>query len=134
MNASLNVIHLIGRIGVQPEMRYLESGRAMTRLRVATDRPVAADREPKTDWHDVVCFDETAEFANEYLDVGRLVFVAGSLQYRTPEVEGRRMRFAAVVAREVVPLDRRPARSEADEDGEDGQFHPARESALRDAA
>ena len=119
MSASLNMIHLIGHIGVEPEMRYLESGRPVTRLRLATDRPVARGREPQTDWHDVFCWDQTAEFANEYLDVGRLVYVAGRLIYRVREIDGQQRRFAEIVAREIVPLDRRSARSDADEDEDD---------------
>ena len=119
MTTSLNVIHLIGRIGREPDMRYLETGRALTRLRLATDRPGAAGREPQTDWHDVICWGNTAEFAGEHLDVGRLIYVEGRLSYRTREIDGQQRRFAEIVAREIVPLDRKPVPRASDADDDD---------------
>jgi single-strand DNA-binding protein len=129
MSSTLNVIHLIGRVGRTPVMRYLDTGRAVTHVRLATDRPTGPDREPQTDWHDVVCWGDTAEFANEYLDVGRLVYVSGRLAYHEKEIDGQRRRFPEIDAREVVPLDRRPARPDADaaddeDEEDDGQDAP----------
>ena len=134
MTASLNEIHLIGRVGTEPDMRYLDSGRARTRLRLATDRPVGVGREPNVDWHDVICWGPTAEFAGEYLDVGRLVFIAGRVQYHTREIDGQQRRFAEIVALKIVPLDRSPARPQAEEDDQDDHFGTDHEPALRDAA
>lgn len=105
---------LIGRLGQDPEFRYLESGRALARLRVATDRPSRNGAEPETDWHTVVCWDKLAEFAVEYLTTGRLIFVAGRLAYRTYDGrDGQKHRLAEIVAGELFPLDRRPDPSPA---------------------
>jgi single-strand DNA-binding protein len=125
MSPSLNHVHLIGRIGHEPDMRYLESGQCLTRFRLATDRPgrpgtggeTQEPHTPQPDWHQVVCWGQTAEFAGTYLATGRLVYVSGRLAYQTYEGrDGQRHRTVEVVAREVVPLDRPPQREAPDED------------------
>jgi single-strand DNA-binding protein len=90
-------------------MRYSQDGQAITRLSLATDRPGKPGEPSEPDWHSVVCFGKLAEFVNQYVTKGRLVFAAGRLTYRSWESkDGQRRRTAEVVASEVVPLDRRP--------------------------
>ena len=109
MAQSVNRLILIGRIGRDPEMRYLQDGTAVTRLSLATDRPARAGAERETDWHQLVCWDKLAEFANQYVTRGRLVFACGRVTYRSWESrDGQRHRTAEVVASELVLLDRRP--------------------------
>jgi len=124
MAASLNSVHLIGRVGCEPDMRYTGTGECRTKVRLATDRPVPPGAEPKTDWHDVVCWGQLGAFAGEYLDTGRLVYVAGRLAYRTYEVDGQARKVTEIVAREIVPLDDRPAR-DAGAEGEPDDFNSA---------
>ena len=100
-------------------MRYVQDGTAVARLRLATDRPVRPGSERETDWHDVLCWGKLAEFANQYVTRGRLVFVSGRLTYRSWESkDGQRHRTAEIVASELVPLDRRP---ETDADATEGE-------------
>ncbi len=109
MAFAVNRIFLIGRLGRDPEMRYTQEGQAVTTFSLATDRPTRSGAERETDWHNVVCWEKTAEFANEYLAKGRLVFVGGRLTYRNWEGrDGVKRRTAEVVANEVIPLDPRP--------------------------
>jgi single-strand DNA-binding protein len=109
MAFSVNWVHLVGRLGQAPELRYTPEGHAVTRFSLATDRASRAGAEPATDWHQVICWRKLAEFAGEYLAKGRLVAVTGHLTYRTWEDrDGQRRRTAEIVATEVVLLDRRP--------------------------
>ena len=109
MAFAVNKVFLIGRLGRDPEMRYTQEGQAVTTFSLATDRPTRPGAERETDWHNVVCWEKTAEFANEYLAKGRLVFVGGRLTYRSWEGrDGVKRRTAEVVASEVIPLDPRP--------------------------
>jgi single-strand DNA-binding protein len=73
---TFQVTHLIGRLGQDPDMRYTPSGQAVTTFSVATDRPTKPDAESVTDWHQAVCWEKLAEFANQYLTKGRLVIVS----------------------------------------------------------
>jgi single-strand DNA-binding protein len=117
MPYSLNRVELIGRLGQDPNMRFTTAGQTVTRLSLATDRP-SRPGETGTDWHQIVCWDQLAEFAGQHLTRGRLVFVAGRISYRTWEGrDGQRRRSAEIVATEIILLDRRPASDPPDSTG-----------------
>ncbi|MGI8916091.1 MAG: single-stranded DNA-binding protein [Chloroflexota bacterium] len=79
MARSLNVVHLIGRTGREPTMRYTGSGKPYTTFSLATDRRSKADGQTDPDWHAIVCWDKLAEFANQYLSKGRLLGVSSDI-------------------------------------------------------
>ena len=114
MSRTLSRVLVIGHLGRDPDMRYLPDGRASARFSLATDRSGKPGAQVETDWHTVVCWEQLAEFAYEYLSRGRLVFVGGRLVYRAFEGrDGRQHRVAEIVASEIIPLDRRPESSGA---------------------
>ena len=114
---TFQVTYLIGRLGQDPNMRFTTAGQTVTRLSLATDRP-SRPGETGTDWHQIVCWDQLAEFAGQHLTKGRLVFVAGRISYRTWEGrDGQRRRSAEIVAIEIILLDRRPASDPPDSTG-----------------
>ena len=109
MSYSLNRCEFIGRLGRDAELRYTPEGHAVANFSLATDRPVKPDTEAVTDWHRIVCWNQLAEFAGNYLGKGRLVFVAGRLTYRTYEgKDGQKGYATEIIATEVIALDRRP--------------------------
>jgi single-strand DNA-binding protein len=118
---TFQVTYLIGRLGREPELRYTADGQCVTTFRLATNRPVRAGADPETDWHRVVCWGKLGEIAGQYLDKGRLVFVAGRLAYRSWESQdGQQRRATEIVASELILLDRRPdAESRAADDDAD---------------
>ena len=86
MSKTLNKVMLIGRLGKDPEMRYTQSGTAVTSFTLATNRyGMAPDgtRQEETDWHSIVAWDKLAETCNQILTKGRLVYVEGRLQTRS---------------------------------------------------
>ena len=116
---SLNRTDLIGRLGRQPDMRYTAEGHCVTKFSLATNRPVRAGADPETDWHQIVCWGRLAEVAGEYLDKGRLVYVAGRLTYRSWEgQDGQTRRVTEIVASELILLDRRPDAESREVSGE----------------
>jgi len=109
MAFAVNRVFLIGRLGQDPEMRYTPEGQAVTKFSLATDRPTKPGAERQTDWHQIICWGQLAEFAGQYLARGRLVFVGGRLSYRTWEGrDGQKRRAVEIVANEIVLLDHRP--------------------------
>ncbi len=109
MTQSFNQVHLVGRLGRDPELRHIASGQAVARFSLATDRSARAGAPPETDWHDIVCWEGQAEFAGQYLTKGRLVLVVGALQYRSwTGKDGQPRRGAEIRASRLVPLDSRP--------------------------
>jgi single-strand DNA-binding protein len=73
---------IIGRLGNDPEMRFLPSGDPVTTFSVATDRTYTKDgeKQKETTWFRVSVFGKMAEACNTYLTKGKLVFVEGQLR------------------------------------------------------
>ncbi|HBA64863.1 MAG TPA: single-stranded DNA-binding protein, partial [Methylococcaceae bacterium] len=82
----LNKVTLIGRLGADPEVRYMPNGEAVTNINLATSMQwkdkQTGERKESTEWHRVVFFRRLAEIAGEYLKKGSQVYVEGRLQTR----------------------------------------------------
>lgn len=82
----LNKVQIIGRLGADPEARFLPSGDAVTNIKVATTEKwkdkASGEMREETEWHKVSFFGRIAEIAAEYLAKGSLVFVEGSIKTR----------------------------------------------------
>lgn len=76
-------ITVIGRLGRDPEMRYLPTGDAVTGFSMATDRQYNGkdgQKVKETTWFRVSVFGKQAEIANQYLSKGKMVLVEGRLR------------------------------------------------------
>ncbi|MBD5647957.1 MAG: single-stranded DNA-binding protein [Desulfovibrio sp.] len=105
--ASLNLVHLIGHLGRDVELRYSQAGNAVANLSVATDESYTdrdGNKVQRTEWHRVVAYGKTAENCASFLHKGSLVYVEGSLQTRkwtdqngqdryTTEIKAQRVQF-----------------------------------------
>lgn len=74
----INHVVLVGRSGKDSEIRYFESGSAVTRFTLAVNRPV---KDGQTDWFDVEVWGKQAEIAGEYVKKGTLVGVEGRVRW-----------------------------------------------------
>lgn len=87
----LNKVMLIGRLGADPEVRYMPSGDAITNIRLATSMrwkdKQTGERKEETEWHRVVFFRGLAKIAGEYLKKGSQVYVEGRI--RTNKWQGQ---------------------------------------------
>ena len=106
--ANLNRIILIGRLTADPEGRTTTDGLAVTKFRLAVERPVAgAQKEDNVDLIDIVTWQRLAEVCSQYLKKGRLVLVEGRIQNRSFEDQsGQRRWVTEVVARNMTMLDK----------------------------
>ncbi|EFI6737370.1 single-stranded DNA-binding protein, partial [Escherichia coli] len=82
----------VGRLGKDPDVRYIPNGGAVANLQVATseswrDKQTGEMRE-QTEWHRVVLFGKLAEVAGEYLRKGAQVYIEGQLRTRSWEDNG----------------------------------------------
>lgn len=108
----LNRVILIGRLASDPEMKYTPSGIAVTQFRLAVNRPMSAEarqngQEKQVDFISIVAWRQSAEFAHNYLNKGRLVAVEGRLQIREyVTADGQKRRDAEVVVDNLKSLDR----------------------------
>jgi len=76
---SLNVVTLVGRAGIDPDVKYFESGSVKCRLTLAVRRPSRNADQP--DWFTLELWDKTAEIAANYVRKGSLIGVSGSLKF-----------------------------------------------------
>jgi single-strand DNA-binding protein len=112
---NLNKAMLIGRLTRDPEMRYTQSGTAMTRFGLATNRYGSGpdgERKEFTDFHNVVAWNQgkrnLAELCAQFLRKGSLVYVEGRLQTRSWEgQDGQKRTTTEINLADVQFLDSR---------------------------
>lgn len=107
---SLNRVMLIGRVGRDSEMRYTQSGAAVTNFSLATNYvrrdPTSGDQVPETDWHNIVTWEKLAEICGQFVTKGRRVYVEGRLRIRSWEgQDGQKHQRTEIVANQVILLD-----------------------------
>jgi len=84
MARGINKVILVGNLGNDPEVRYSQSGTAMTSISVATSESwkdkTSGEMQERTEWHRVKFFGRLAEIAGEYLKKGSQVYIEGKLR------------------------------------------------------
>jgi single-strand DNA-binding protein len=118
MAGSLNKVMVIGNVGRDPEMRYLQNGTPVTSFSVAASRNWTSpdgERREETEWFNVVAWNKLAETCNQLITKGRKVYIEGRLRTHSWEGQDGQKRYRTeVVATTMILLDSRP-RAAADE-------------------
>lgn len=103
--SSVNKHIIIGRLGQDP--KEIANG-SIVRFSVATeDRwkdKNTGEKKVETDWHQVVCFGQTAGFVLKFLKKGDLVYVTGKSKTRKYEKDGATLYSTEIKAEEVTSL------------------------------
>lgn len=107
----VNRVMLIGNLGKDPDIQFLEGNIAVAKFPLATTETFK-DRTGKlvsqTEWHTVVLWRGLAELAQKYLHKGSLVYIEGRLRTRSWEdKEGNRKFATEVVGDNLIMLDKR---------------------------
>ncbi|MGB0864717.1 MAG: single-stranded DNA-binding protein [Saprospiraceae bacterium] len=110
----LNRVVLVGRVGQDPEIRYLDNNVAVGKFSLATsDRYMGKDGQwvdKPTEWHDIVVWRHLAERAGKELKKGKLVYVEGAISYRKWEdKDGNSRKSIDIVARQFRALETPPS-------------------------
>lgn len=105
----VNKVILIGNLGQDPETRYMPSGGAVTKLRIATNESwkdkQTGEQQERTEWHRVTMFGRLAEIAAEYLRKGSQVYLEGRLQTsKWQDKDGNDRYMTEVIANEMQML------------------------------
>ena len=99
----MNRVFLIGNLASDPESRTTQSGIAQCSFRLAVQRRFkGANGERETDFLPVVCWRQTAEFAQRYLAKGRKVAVEGSIQTRSYDAQDGSKRYVTEIIADSV--------------------------------
>ncbi len=111
MNTLRNKVQLIGHLGADPEMKTLENGNTLTKMRLATSdtyKNAQGEKVTDTQWHQVVAWGKTAEIAGKYLSKGSEVMVEGRLVHRDfTGSDGQKRYFTEVVVNEMLLMDKK---------------------------
>ena len=71
MARGINKVILVGNVGVDPDVRYMPNGNAVTTLSLATSESwkdkQTGDKQERTEWHRIVFYNRLAEIVGEYL-------------------------------------------------------------------
>lgn len=127
-------ITVIGRLGRDPEMRYLPNGDPVTSFSIATDRAYKGkdgQLVKETTWFRVSVFGKSAESTNQYLSKGKMVLVEGRLRVdpktggpqtftRQDGTVGASFEITANTIRFLSPKDEGGAPPSSDDGGMDG--------------
>jgi single-strand DNA-binding protein len=108
MNSLRNSVRLVGNLGMDPDVKNLESNRKVARLSLATSESYKNDKGEKvtdTQWHNLVLWGNQAKFAEEDLKKGDSIAVDGKLTNRSyTDKDGIKRYVCEVVVNEFIKL------------------------------
>ncbi len=118
----VNRVTLIGNLGKDPDLQYLEGNIAVAKFPLATTETFKdknGNQVSQTEWHTVVLWRGLAELSQKYLHKGSLVYIEGRLRTRSWEDKDKVRRFSTeVVGDNLVMLDKRRDNSSDDNSGD----------------
>ena len=98
----MNKVMLIGNVGQDPEVRYVEQGVAVARIRLATtERGYTLQNGTQvpehTDWHTVLLWRKLAEIVEKYVRKGDRIYIEGRIRYTTYDDKQGQRRYATEI-------------------------------------
>lgn len=114
MARGVNKVILVGNVGADPEVRSMPSGNSVATLSIATSEAwkdkQSGEKQERTEWHRVVCFNRLGEIVGEYVRKGTKLYIEGSLRTRKwQDQQGQDRYTTEIVASEIQMLDSRSA-------------------------
>ena len=108
----INKVILIGNVGADPEVRALEGGVKVARLRIATTEWIynrqTQETKEHTEWHNVTLWRNLADVADRFIRKGSQVYIEGSLRTRDwTDKDGNKRYATEIVANDLKMLGRR---------------------------
>jgi single-strand DNA-binding protein len=86
MAKSVNKVILLGNVGKDPEIRATASGMVVASFSLATTdrtKDQSGNWTDRTEWHNLVAFQRTAEIIRDYVKKGSKLYVEGKIQTRS---------------------------------------------------
>ncbi len=106
--ASVNKVILVGNLGKDPEVRYLQSGEAVANVTIATSDAwtdkASGEKKEATEWHRVVFYRRLAEIVEQYLKKGSSIYVEGKLKTRKWTDKDGQERFTTEIVADSMQM------------------------------
>lgn len=96
----INKVLIIGNLGADPEIKYTQGGKAVATISVATTRrwkDREGNKQEETEWHRVVAWEHSANYAKDYLNKGDKVYIEGRLQTRKWQDQNNNDRYTTEI-------------------------------------
>ena len=94
--AGVNKVILVGNLGKDPEVKYLDNGVAVANFSLATTenyKNKEGEKVSQTEWHNIVLWRGLAEVAEKYLKKGASVYIEGKIKTRKWEDKDGNTRY-----------------------------------------
>lgn len=106
---SVNKVILIGTLGGDPDVKWLDGGKCMAKLSVATNEnwkdKVTGEKKQDTQWHKIVLFGKIAEIADNYLNKGSKIYLEGQIKTRKYDKDGEDRYITEILGQQIQFLD-----------------------------
>lgn len=106
--AGVNKVILLGNLGKDPEVRYLEGGTAVANFTLATSETykdrTSGERKSITEWHNVVVWRGLAEIAEKYLKKGSQIYIEGKLRSRQWQDKDGQNRYTTEIVADTMQM------------------------------
>jgi single-strand DNA-binding protein len=104
---SVNKVILVGNVGQDPEVRYLDKTTPVCTLRMATSetyRNKNGEKVTNTEWHSVVLWRGLAEVAEKYVRKGSQIYIEGKLRTRSWDDKDNNKRYTTEIVADVMQM------------------------------
>jgi len=109
--AGVNKVILVGNLGKDPELKYLEGNIARANFSIATSeyhKDKNGNKVEQTEWHNIVVWRSMAESAEKLLKKGTQIYLEGKLQTRQwIDKDGNKRNITEVVGESFLVLQRK---------------------------
>ena len=114
MSKGVNKVQLLGNVGKDPEIRSTSGGMIVASFSLATadrQKDATGNWVDKTEWHNLVCFQRTAEVVRDYVKKGTQLFVEGKIQTRSwdDKESGQKRNKTEILVNELTLLGGKPS-------------------------
>jgi len=99
--SGINKVILVGRLGKDPDIRTFDTGVKKASFTMATSeyrKDKDGNRTELTEWHNIVCWRNLAEIAEQYLAKGKLIYLEGKLRTRSWDENGSKRYITEIEA------------------------------------
>lgn len=107
MSNDLNQCQFIGRLGSDPEVRYMPNGKAVASFSIAVGsqwKLKDGEKQESTEWVNITAFDKLGEICGEYLKKGSQVFISGKMKTDKYEKDGVTKYSTKIIAQDMQML------------------------------
>jgi single-strand DNA-binding protein len=109
MARSVNKVILVGNVGKEPEIKVAATGNSVATFSIATSerfKDKSGEWQERTEWHNLVAYQRTAEIVRDYVKKGTKLYVEGRIQTRSwdDQASGQKRYRTEIIVNEMVLL------------------------------